>query len=65
MTWSHFFHEFGHLMHHILGGQQQWAGVSGISMEQDFAEALVVSWRSGCAARRCWRRLRETTGQGR
>lgn len=34
-----FFHEFGHLMHHILGGQQQWAGVSGISMEFDFIEA--------------------------
>ncbi len=34
-----FFHEFGHLMHHILGGQQQWAGISGISMESDFAEA--------------------------
>ncbi|MGO8794981.1 MAG: M3 family metallopeptidase [Candidatus Sulfotelmatobacter sp.] len=34
-----FFHEFGHLMHHILGGQQQWAGVSGISMESDFVEA--------------------------
>jgi thimet oligopeptidase len=34
-----FFHEFGHLMHHILGGQQQWAGISGISMEQDFVEA--------------------------
>jgi len=34
-----FFHEFGHLMHHILGGQQQWAGVSGISMEWDFVEA--------------------------
>jgi thimet oligopeptidase len=34
-----FFHEFGHLMHHILGGQQQWAGVSGISMEADFSEA--------------------------
>jgi thimet oligopeptidase len=34
-----FFHEFGHLMHHILGGQQQWAGISGINMEADFAEA--------------------------
>jgi thimet oligopeptidase len=34
-----FFHEFGHLMHHILGGRQQWAGVSGISMEGDFVEA--------------------------
>jgi thimet oligopeptidase len=31
-----FFHEFGHLMHHILGGQQEWAG---ITMEQDFVEA--------------------------
>ncbi len=34
-----FFHEFGHLMHHILGGQQEWAGIAGISMEQDFVEA--------------------------
>jgi thimet oligopeptidase len=34
-----FFHEFGHLMHHILGGQQQWAGITGISMESDFGEA--------------------------
>jgi thimet oligopeptidase len=34
-----YFHEFGHLMHHILGGQQQWAGISGISMEADFGEA--------------------------
>jgi len=34
-----FFHEFGHLMHHILGGQQRWAGISGISMEWDFVEA--------------------------
>jgi thimet oligopeptidase len=36
---STFFHEFGHLMHHILGGQQRWAGISGISMEADFIEA--------------------------
>ncbi|MEO8370745.1 MAG: M3 family metallopeptidase [Candidatus Solibacter sp.] len=34
-----FFHEFGHLMHWILGGHQEWAGVSGITMESDFVEA--------------------------
>jgi thimet oligopeptidase len=34
-----FFHEFGHLMHHILGGNQDWAGIAGISMEADFVEA--------------------------
>jgi thimet oligopeptidase len=34
-----FFHEFGHLMHQILGGQQPWAGISGITMESDFVEA--------------------------
>jgi thimet oligopeptidase len=34
-----FFHEFGHLMHMILGGRQPWAGISGISMEADFVEA--------------------------
>jgi thimet oligopeptidase len=33
-----FFHEFGHLMHAILGGRQRWAGVSGISTEADFIE---------------------------
>ena len=36
---STFFHEFGHLVHHILGGRQRWAGISGISMESDFVEA--------------------------
>jgi thimet oligopeptidase len=33
-----FFHEFGHLMHAILGGQTEWAGVSGFSTEGDFIE---------------------------
>ncbi len=33
-----FFHEFGHLMHWMLS-TQQWAGISGISMESDFGEA--------------------------
>src|SRR5271166_5767458 len=34
-----YFHEFGHLMHAILGGDQQWAGISGIRTEWDFVEA--------------------------
>jgi len=34
-----FFHEFGHLMHNILGGQQAWSGVSGFATESDFVEA--------------------------
>ena len=34
-----FFHEFGHLMHNILGGQQQWSGIAGFSTETDFVEA--------------------------
>ena len=34
-----FFHEFGHLMHAILGGQQMWSGTSGIATEGDFVEA--------------------------
>jgi thimet oligopeptidase len=31
-------HEFGHLMHYILGGQQQWTGTGGFSVEGDFIE---------------------------
>ncbi len=33
-----FFHEFGHLMHALLGGRQAWAGISGIATEGDFVE---------------------------
>lgn len=33
-----YFHEFGHLMHEVLGGQQRWAGQSGIATEGDFVE---------------------------
>ncbi len=33
-----FLHEFGHLMHALLGGHQQWAGLSGIATEGDFVE---------------------------
>ena len=33
------FHEFGHLLHHVLGGHQQWARFSGVATEWDFVEA--------------------------
>ena len=33
------FHEFGHLMHHVLGGQQRWITQSGVATEHDFVEA--------------------------
>ncbi len=34
-----FFHEFGHLLHTIFGGDVRWAPVSGTSVERDFVEA--------------------------
>ncbi|HEX4384600.1 MAG TPA: M3 family metallopeptidase [Myxococcales bacterium] len=44
-----FFHEFGHLLHHIFGGHTRWAGVSGVRTEWDFVEApsqMLEEW--------CW-----------
>ncbi len=33
------FHEFGHLVHHVLGGHQEWVRFSGVATEWDFVEA--------------------------
>ncbi|WP_134740496.1 M3 family metallopeptidase [Nocardioides sp. 503] len=33
------FHEFGHLVHHVLGGRGQWTRFAGVSTEWDFVEA--------------------------
>jgi thimet oligopeptidase len=33
------FHEFGHLLHHVLGGRQRFARFSGVATEWDFVEA--------------------------
>jgi thimet oligopeptidase len=46
VTW---FHEFGHLLHHIFGGHTRWAGSSGVRTEWDFVEApsqMLEEW--------CW-----------
>ncbi|MDQ2849691.1 MAG: Zn-dependent oligopeptidase [Actinomycetota bacterium] len=34
-----FFHEFGHLIHHVVGGHQEWVQFSGVATEWDFVEA--------------------------
>jgi thimet oligopeptidase len=34
-----FFHEFGHLMHHILGSQNEWSQQGAFNVEGDFVEA--------------------------
>jgi thimet oligopeptidase len=33
------FHEFGHLLHHIFAGKQDWMPFSGVATEWDFVEA--------------------------
>jgi thimet oligopeptidase len=41
------FHEFGHLIHHVLGAEQRWVRFSGVATEWDFVEApsqLLEEW---------------------
>jgi thimet oligopeptidase len=33
-----FFHEFGHMMHAVLGSHQEWVGASSFNVEWDFVE---------------------------
>jgi thimet oligopeptidase len=50
------FHEFGHLVHHVLGGQGEWLRFSGVATEWDFVEAPSQmyeewAWDAGVLAR--------------
>jgi thimet oligopeptidase len=41
------FHEFGHLLHHVIGGDQRWTRFAGVATEWDFVEApsqLLEEW---------------------
>lgn len=58
-----FFHEFGHLMHALLGGHQPWIRNSGISTEWDFVEVpsqLYEEWAWNAEALRTFARHFQT-----
>src|SRR3546814_16956473 len=41
------FHEFGHLLHHVLAGRHKWIRFSGVATEWDFVEApsqMLAEW---------------------
>lgn len=47
-----FFHEFGHLLHHLFAAKQKWVGIGGISTEWDFVEVpsqLLEEWTHDAA----------------
>jgi len=51
-----FFHEFGHLLHHLFAGSQRYLAFAGIATEWDFVEAPSQmyeewAWDSGVLAR--------------
>ena len=51
------FHEFGHLVHHVLAGNQRFARFSGVSTEWDFVEApsqLLEEWAWDADIIRCF-----------
>lgn len=61
-----FFHEFGHLMHHIIGGQEQrYAEFSGVATEWDFVEApsqMLENWAYDLATLQTFAK-HETSGE--
>jgi thimet oligopeptidase len=56
-------HEFGHLLHHVLGGHTRWSAQSGVATEWDFVEApsqLLEEWVRDPAVLRRFARHVET-----
>ena len=57
------FHEFGHLLHHLLAGRQRWLSVSGITTEWDFVEVpsqLFEEWARDASVLQRFARHHET-----
>ena len=46
------FHEFGHLMHHVLAGRHAWVRFAGVATEWDFVEAPSADARGVGVGRR-------------
>jgi thimet oligopeptidase len=60
---STLFHEFGHLLHHVLGGHTRWAGQSGVRTEWDFVEApsqMLEEWTRDAGALQTFARHYQT-----
>jgi thimet oligopeptidase len=60
---STLFHEFGHLVHHVLGGHTRWAANSGVRTEWDFVEApsqMLEEWTLDTAVLQSFARHVET-----
>lgn len=58
-----FLHEFGHLLHFIFGGQQDWIDFSGIRTEWDFVEApsqMLEEWSMDTGTLQTFARHHET-----
>ena len=63
------FHEFGHLMHHVLAGRHEWVRFSGVATEWDFVEAPSQmleewAWDAGVLAELRHRRRRHADPRG-
>ena len=58
-----FFHEFGHLLHHVFAGRQKWNGITGIRTEWDFVETpsmLLQEWPNDPEVLKLFARHHET-----